>query len=70
MSERRISLRKTLPDEGGCNLCPVVLKDDQPFQPRGETTILVGGQEFRLCRKHFLKFEKALRRWRKNLVKQ
>ncbi len=69
MAEQGIHIRKTRPDEGGCNLCPVIMRRGEPVTLAGETTISVGQQQSRLCRGHLILFERAIRRWRKNLPK-
>ena len=69
MSGQHIVILATHPSEGGCNLCPVVIKNEVVITPEAETTLSIVHQQSRLCRKHLVKLEKVIRRWRKNLTK-
>ena len=69
MAGRSIVILATRPSEGGCNLCSVVIKNEVIITPEAETTLSIGHQQSRLCRKHLVKLEKVIRRWRKNLTK-
>lgn len=70
MSRQRILILATQPGDGGCSLCSVVMKAGVAVTPEAETTISIGHQQSRLCRRHLMELERTVRRWRKNLVKQ
>lgn len=61
MPEQKIRVKDTLPDEGGCNLCPVELVDGEPVQQKGETTLSIGTQSVRLCRVHLVRLNDHVR---------